>query len=150
MVYVSIYLLLPRAIEKNKWLSFSAILPAALAIIIAWGYFCYAVLFPLMDNFFQVASVITKKILFWNSISAGLISSLKLVIAAVAIKLLKYWYWKQKENERLEKEKIAVELQLLKAQIQPDVLFSSLDNIYRFAKNNPPKASELLLKLSDC
>jgi LytS/YehU family sensor histidine kinase len=71
------------------------------------------------------------------------------VIAAIAIKLVKYWWWKQKETERLEKEKIAVELKLLKAQIHPDVLFSSLESIYQFAQHNPPRASELLLKLSD-
>ena len=51
---------------------------------------------------------------------------------------------------RLEKEKINVELQLLKAQIHPDFLFSSLDNIYLFAQNNDAlRASSLLLKLSD-
>jgi sensor histidine kinase YesM len=146
MVYVSIYLLLPRVIKKRRWFSFSSIVAAAVAITIAWGYFCYAVLFPRLDHLFGFS---TKPIFFWNSIAAGLISSFKVVIAAVGIKLLKHWWQKQKENERLEKEKIAVELQLLKAQIHPDVLFSSLDAVYLFAQNNPHKASELLLKLSD-
>jgi len=149
IVYISIYLLLPRFIEKEKWISFSGILLTAIAITVAWGYFCYAVLFPILDGMFQLPGIIKKEILFWNSISAGFISSLKVVIAAIAIKLVKYWWWKQKETERLEKEKIAVELKLLKAQIHPDVLFSSLESIYQFAQHNPPRASELLLKLSD-
>ena len=149
IVYVSICLLLPRFIKKEKWISFIGILFTSIAITIAWGYFCYAVLFPLLENLFQLPGTVTKKILLWNSISAGLISSLKVVIAAVAIKLLKHWWFKQKENERLEKEKIVVELQLLKAQIQPEVLFSSLEHIHRFAQENPPKASAMLLKLSD-
>jgi len=149
IVYISIYLLLPRFIEKEKWISFSVILITAIAITIAWGYFSYAVLFPLLDNLFKLPGKITKEILLWNSISAGFISSLKVVIAAVAIKMVKYWWWKQKDTERLEKEKMAVELKLLKAQIQPDVLFSSLENIYQFALHSPPKASDLLLKLSD-
>lgn len=149
IVYTSIYLLLPRFFQRSRWLSFAFILSVAVAITIAWGFFCYAVLFPLLDNWFQVSSIITKKILLWNSISAGFISSLKVVVAAVGIRLLKRWWLKQKENERLEKEKVAVELQLLKAQIHPDVLFGSLDSIYSFAKNDPSKAAELLLKLSD-
>lgn len=148
IVYVSIYLLLPHAIEK-KWFSFSLILIVATIVTIVWSYCCYAILFPWLDNLFHVSGMITKKILFWNSVSAGFVSSLKVVIAAVAIKLVKYWWQKQKEAEKLEQEKIAVELQLLKAQIHPDVLFSSLENIYRCAQQNPPKASELLIKLSD-
>ncbi len=149
IVYVCVYLLLPRFIKKEDWISFSGILLSTIAITVAWGYFCYAVLFPLLDNLFQLPGIITRKVLLWNSISAGFLSALKVVIAAVAIKLLKYWYQKQKENERLEKEKIAVELRLLKAQIQPAMLFNSLEQIYRFAQDNPPKASALLLKLSD-
>lgn len=149
IVYVSIYLLLPRFIKKEKWISFCAILLIAVAITVAWGYFCYAVMFPMLDHLFQISSIITNKVLLWNSVSAGLISSLKVVIAAVAIKLLKHWYLKQKENERLEKEKIALELQLLKAQIHPDILFSSLEKIYSYAMSDPSKASALLLKLSD-
>ena len=148
IVYVSVYLLLP-CVQQRRWMAFAIVLPATIAITIAWGYFCYSVLFPALDNKFQISSVIIKKVLLWNSITAGLISSLKTVIAALGIKLLKYWYLKQKENERLKKEKIALELQLLKAQIQPDILFSSLDSIYTLANNNTSKASELLLKLSD-
>jgi sensor histidine kinase YesM len=149
IVYISIYLLLPRFIKKEKWISFSGILITTIAITVAWGYFCYAVLFPVLEELFQLPGAIKKNVLLWNSISASFISSLKVVIAAVAIKLIKYWWLKQKETERLEKEKIAVELQLLKAQIHPDLLFSSLENIYQFAQYHPSKASELLLKLSD-
>ena len=68
---------------------------------------------------------------------------------ALTIKLLKRWWLKQNENMRLEKEKIDVELQLLKAQIHPDFLFSSLDKIHDYALYNSAKASSLLLKLSD-
>ena len=85
----------------------------------------------------------------WNSVVAGMISALKVLAAAIAIKLLKRWYLQQTENDRLEREKFTVELQLLKAQINPDFLFHSLDNIYFFAETDPPKASELLLRLSD-
>jgi sensor histidine kinase YesM len=149
MVYVSAYLLLPRIINKRGWILSIGIFLVSLAITIAWGYFCYAELFPLLDKFFAISVILNHKIIFWNSISAGLISSIKIVIAALAIKLVKYWWQKQKETEKLEKEKIALELQLLKAQIHPDILFDSLENIYRFAKQNPPQASELIIKLSD-
>lgn len=149
IVYTTIYLLLPRFIEKKRLLPNAAILLVTIAITIAWSYLCYAILFPFLNASFHLSTAITKTILFWSSITAGFISALKVVAAAVGIKLLKYWWLKQKENERLEKEKIAVELQLLKAQIHPDILFSSLDSIYTYTLHDSGKASGLLLKLSD-
>jgi LytS/YehU family sensor histidine kinase len=63
--------------------------------------------------------------------------------------MVKRWYLKQKEKERVEKEKLITDLQLLKAQIHPGFLFSSLDHIHAYAKKNSQEAPELLLKLSD-
>jgi sensor histidine kinase YesM len=149
MVYMVIYFLLPRFAFKNLYFFFTAGILITVAIILAWAYFCYDLLFPSFDTWLNLPSGITKNILLWSSIAAGLISALKVVAAATAIKLLKRWYLKQKENERLEKEKINVEFKLLKAQIHPDFLFSSLDNIYLFTLKDSARASELLLKLSD-
>jgi sensor histidine kinase YesM len=149
IVYIFIYWLLPRFMLNSRWMAFAKGLLATFAIIIGWGYFCYAILFPLLDTLFHLPAIITKNVLFWSSITAGLLSALKIVAAAVGIKLLKRWWLKLKENQRVEKEKIAVELQLLKAQVHPDVLFSSLDAIHHFARNDTPRASGLLLKLSD-
>ncbi len=67
----------------------------------------------------------------------------------MAIKLMKYWWLKQKEKESLEREKINTELQLLKAQIRPGFLFNALNNIYAYSLAGSPRASEMLLKLSD-
>jgi LytS/YehU family sensor histidine kinase len=70
-------------------------------------------------------------------------------LIAVAIALLKLWWVKQKEKEQLERERINAEVQLLKAQIHPAFLFSTLNNITAEAKVASPKAPEMLIKLSD-
>ena len=49
----------------------------------------------------------------------------------------------------MEKEKLITDLQLMKAQIRPGFLFSSLDQIYKYAKKKSPEAPELLLKFAD-
>ncbi|MEL7002002.1 MAG: histidine kinase [Bacteroidota bacterium] len=49
----------------------------------------------------------------------------------------------------LEKEKRTNELNFLKAQINPHLLFNTLNNIYSLSKNEPESTSELILKLSD-
>jgi sensor histidine kinase YesM len=147
--YSTIYLLLPQFLLKGRYFSFTSLLLSAGLLVTAWTYLCYDSFFPLLDVAFHSSTAVTPNTLLWNSILAGLLSSLKLVAVAITIKILKRWWQKQKENMQLEKEKIRVELQLLKAQIHPDFLFSSLDNIYEYAKNNSIKASESLLKLSD-
>jgi LytS/YehU family sensor histidine kinase len=73
----------------------------------------------------------------------------KVAAVAVIIKYSKYWWLKQKEGQRLEKEKINAELQLLKAQVHPDFLFKTLNNIYTHAVASSPRTSGMLLKLSD-
>ena len=85
----------------------------------------------------------------WTSISAAPIGSIKVTLIAVAITLLKRWWLKQQEREQLEKEKVNGELQLLKAQIHPVFLFSTLNNIIAHAGTTSPKAPEMLIKLSD-
>jgi LytS/YehU family sensor histidine kinase len=74
---------------------------------------------------------------------------IKVAAVAAIIKYIKYWWLKQKENQRLEKEKINAELQLLKAQVHPDFLFKTLNNIYAHAASSSPRTSGMLLKLSD-
>jgi LytS/YehU family sensor histidine kinase len=90
-----------------------------------------------------------NKNIFWTSISAGLIGSIKVTFVAVAIKLLKLWWLKQKEKEQLEREKVHAELELLKAQIHPAFLFNTLTNIIKHAQVASSKAPEMLIKLSD-
>ena len=86
---------------------------------------------------------------FWPALNLGLMDFAKVAAAAGVIKYLKYWWLKQKESERLEKEKINAELQLLKAQVHPDFLVKTLNNIYTHAASSSPRTSGMLLKLSD-
>jgi len=79
----------------------------------------------------------------------GIINSVKVVAAAAIIKCVKYWWMKEKEREKMQQEKIDTELQLLKAQVHPDFLFKTLNNIYTHSLAASPRASEMLLKLSD-
>ncbi|MBA2762329.1 MAG: histidine kinase [Segetibacter sp.] len=79
----------------------------------------------------------------------GLIDPLKVVAAAAIIKYVKYWWQKQQESKKLEREKIDAELQLLKAQIHPNFLFTALNNLYVYSLAASPRAPEMLLKLSD-
>jgi LytS/YehU family sensor histidine kinase len=109
----------------------------------------HKLIFPLINSAFNYHPVVTSRNIWWTSIASGLFSAPKVIAVAIAIKLLKRWYLKQKEKERLEKEKLIADLQLLKAQIHPEFLFTTLDSVYAFALKDNSRAAILLLKLSD-
>ncbi len=50
---------------------------------------------------------------------------------------------------KLKSEKTKAELMLLKSQVSPHFFFNMLNNLYGLVAKDPPKAQELILKLSD-
>jgi len=148
--YLFINFLMPRYLFTKKYGGLALGVLVLSFLILMSSYFFHRTLFPAIDASFNNSPVIANKNTWWTSIVAGLLSAPKVISAAVAIKLLKRWYLKQKEKERLEKEKLLTDLQLLKAQMHPEFLFSSLHNICRLTeKKEPDKAGLLLLKLAD-
>jgi len=146
--YFVLWFLLPRYLLKGKY--FRLLLGIFLLgfVMAETSHLIYERIFPLGEKEFIPFSEKPSNT-WWASISAGLLSAIKIIAIAVAIKLLKRWWLKQKEKEQLEREKINAELQLLKAHIQPAFLFSTLNNIYVYALAGSPRASEMLMRLSD-
>jgi sensor histidine kinase YesM len=73
------------------------------------------------------------------------------LVAATAIcsfKLLKYWHLKEKRNLELLKEKTEAQLQLLTAQVHPNFLFNTLNNINSKAQNESPGSAKMIMELS--
>jgi sensor histidine kinase YesM len=147
--YCLIGFLIPRYLFKAKYLYFSAGLLLLAVLMIGVGYVITDIFFPVLDQLFDTGKVAPHINTLWTSFNTGLLSSLKVLSAAAAIKLVKHWWLKQTESEQLKREKINAELQLLKAQIHPAFLFQSLNTIYAYAVAGSPKTSEMLVKLSD-
>src|SRR5688572_6780132 len=147
--YAFIYFLLPRYLVKSKWMKLIAGISLLTVFLFAAGYFMYLQVFPFVNSIFNNTIDNADTSLLWSSISIGLLNAPKVIAAAAAIKLIKYWWLKQKEKEQLERKKIDTELQLLKAQIRPGFLFNALNNIYAYSLAGSQRASEMLLRLSD-
>ena len=147
--YAIIYILLPNFLLKKKyWPLITGVLLVCI-LMVPLGYFLYSIVYPFVDKLFNLHLAGPNKTIVWASIDASLVNAIKVTLVATAITLLKRWWLKQKEKEQLEKEKIDTELQLLKAQIHPAFLFSTLNNIISHARMASPKAPEMLIKLSD-
>ena len=147
--YSIIYIILPGYLLKKKYGFFITSILLVCTLIIPVVYFLYTLVYPFIDDLFNLHPAKANKTVLWVSIDAGLINALKVTLIAAAINLLKRWWLKQKEKEKLEKEKINADLQLLKAQIHPTFLFSTLNNIITHARAASPMAPEMLIKLSD-
>jgi sensor histidine kinase YesM len=147
--YSIIYVLLPAfQLKKNYWLLVSGIVITS-SLAMSTGYYLYAGVYPAVDKLFGLHLPDPDRFIVFRSIDASLVNAVKVTLIAAAIALLKRWWVKQKEKEQLERERINAEVQLLKAQIHPAFLFSTLNNITSEARKASPKAPEMLIKLSD-
>lgn len=146
--YPLIYFILPEII-KRKWLKATAYFILLCGFLYAATYFLFWNVFLFIDSTSGSSKTNYSVKRFWPALNLGLMNFAKVAAAAAIIKYLKYWWLKQKESQRLEKEKINAELQLLKAQVHPDFLFKTLNNIYTHAESSSPRTSGMLLKLSD-
>jgi sensor histidine kinase YesM len=146
--YPLLYFILPKII-KGKWLKATASFILLCSLLFTASGFLYWQIFSSIDSLWGSSKSIPALSRSWPAINLGLMNFAKVAAAAVIIKYLKYWWLKQKEGQRLEKEKINAELQLLKAQVHPDFLFKTLNNIYTHAAEASPRTSGMLLKLSD-
>ena len=147
--YSILYFFFPNYFFKKKYVRLITGVLLLFIFIIPVGYFLYYIVYPFIDRLFKFHTTEINQNILWTSISAAPIGSIKVTLIAVAITLLKRWWLKQQEREQLEKEKVNGELQLLKAQIHPVFLFSTLNNIIAHAGTTSPKAPEMLIKLSD-
>jgi two-component system LytT family sensor kinase len=148
--YYFISYLMPQYLFKARYIALVTQTLILGFLILLSSYFIHKTVLPLIHSAFNYEPVIANQNIWWTTITSGLLSAPKVICAAAAIKLLKRWWRKQKEKERLEKEKLMTDLQLLKAQMHPEFLFSSLDNICLMTqKKNIDGASMLLLKLAD-
>ena len=147
--YLVLYFFLPQYLLKGKYLKLILLTLILAAIMATLSHLAYQFIFPLGENKSIPFTKGSNSNNWWASIFAGPLNAIKIILAAVAIKLVKRWWLKHKESQQLEREKINAELQLLKAQMHPGFLFNTLNNIYVYALAGSPRASEMLLKLSD-
>ena len=148
--YFFIGYLMPQFLFKARYTKLVSHVLVLAVLILLSSYFIHKSLVPLINNAFHYKPAVANHNIWWTSITSGLLSAPKIICAAAAIKLVKRWWFKQKEKERLEKEKLITDLQLLKTQMHPELLFSSLDSIRLMTqKKNTASASMLLLKLAD-
>ena len=143
ITYFFIYYLLPKTIEKKKYLLFIAgflltyIAGTAINYFTAEWFLIVTGFFPnTFQHRFEMSNINTR----WGMVIATI---------ALGIKLSKNWYVQQKENLEIIKIKARTEMQSEKARIHPELLLRSLDTIYNNIQSGYDKAPSLILNLSE-
>ncbi len=143
-VYINLYLLIPRFLDKQHYLIY--IFSLAVLFVLFYGIHIFTfdvlseVLFP---GYYLITFYDYLELLKYFIIYIGL---------TTLFMLSKYWFELLESKKRLvesEKEKIQNELKALKAQVNPHFLFNSLNTIYSLALNNSKDTPSVILKLSN-
>ena len=148
-VYFNLYYLIPRFLQKGKYLVYIATLVLTILITslsIIGGYFVNAIVVDLpFETLFN-----TKPSQFFELFkSNALPSTLASMTLAMSIKLTKNWMASEKQRNAIEKENLKTELKFLRSQFNPHFLFNTINSIFVLIHKNQDVASESLAKFSE-
>ena len=148
-VYFNLYFLIPRFLEKGKYVQFLMLLLLtilATAAMIVPGYYIGAwAAGKTLEEFFGLGNYE----FFHMMLGGPLSSTVAATTFAMSIKLAKNWLQTQRRQQMLEKEKLETELNFLKYQFNPHFLFNSINSIFFLIHKNPDMASASLAKFSE-
>jgi two-component system, LytTR family, sensor kinase len=143
LVYINIYLLIPRFLTRKKYFYYGLFLILAL--------FATASADQLLKTFytepgsmlFSYTAGLTLKKLFSESVGLFYLTGF-----TTGIKLSKDWIQNQQLMKEKEKQYLETELNFLKTQIHPHFFFNTLNNLYSLTLKKSDQAPEVVLKLS--
>lgn len=148
-VYFNLYFLIPRYLERGKYLRYLAYLTLTILVtasVIVSGYHIGALFSTKpIEVLYNVRSADFFFLFKYNSLD----STIAAMALAMSIKLTKNWMASKRKQDLLEKEKLETELKFLKSQFNPHFLFNTINSIFVLIHKNPDMASESLAKFSN-
>ena len=148
-VYFNLYFLMPRFLEKGKYVSYILLVIATIifaAAFITLGY--YAAAWLSGKSFMSLYGVDPHRYTYFFQINT-LPSTAASMTLGMSVKLTKNWIQTKQREKLLEKEKLETELNYLRSQFNPHFLFNTINSIFFLIHKNPDKASASLAKFSE-
>lgn len=140
-VYISIYNLIPKLIQKK----YAKFFVGAYYVLLMILFFELVINFYFLFTPMEIEGRVNPAVFDVYLRTAGI---LLIVFFASVITLVERWYFIQQKTVRLEKEKLEAELKILKAQLNPHFLFNTLNNLYALALKKSEESPRAILKLS--
>lgn len=144
IIYLNLYVLLPRLLLKKKYLQYLLAVVFCLFLGAVWQRIMVLYVYIPM----QGGNINAPFFNFPIMLRVAMIINSILILTSGAYILMKGYQYQQMIKE-LEKEKLSAELKFLKSQVQPHFLFNTLNNLYGLTLRQSPKAPEIVLKLSE-
>jgi len=144
LVYLNLYILIPRLLLKKKYLEYISLLTAG---IVAIG----SAIIYIEKLYVYRGSVEYAPAAIFNfpNLFIRCFEQVYLIGITTSIKLVKEWLKHQQLAKEKEKHYLQTELNFLKSQIQPHFFFNTLNNLYSLTLKKSDQAPEIVLKLSD-
>ncbi len=143
MVYVNIYILVPRFFFRTKYITYFILL--VLMGVIGLNLIGYG--FKSLFSDFRVVNI--KKEGEKGSIYEGVLMCVPIILTTTTVKLLQKWIHDNKRIAELSNLTLQMELNELRNQINPHFLFNMLNNVKALTRTDPEKASAVIVKLSE-
>ncbi|HEX3935195.1 MAG TPA: histidine kinase [Puia sp.] len=146
-VYFNLYFLMPRYLEKSRFILYTALVlltSAIAAVLITPAYYIAAWLAHT-----TIAKMWGEKACIFFFFSGALITTLGSTTLGMSIKLTKNWIQSKRHQQALEKEKLETELNFLRYQFNPHFLFNTINSIFFLIHKNPDVAAASLAKFSE-
>lgn len=146
VVYLNLFWLFPKFLLKRRYLSYMFLLSVAMMIALAIqmateyiSYSCWPELYE-RASYFSIPMVM-------DYISSFMLSTLCMIGGTMTV-LLKEWMIDHQRVSQMEKAHVLSEVEQLKEQVSPELLFKTLHHSGELTLNEPGKASKMLMKLS--
>jgi len=143
-VFINLFVLMPRYLNKNKFAWFVTLFVLNLIIFSIFNYY-------LFDKFIDYVLPGYYFISYYSIWDILKFFSAFFIITTL-LKLSREWFILSNERQRLtllEKEKTDAELKALMNQVNPHFLFNSLNVLYSLALNDKKETPDAIIKLSD-
>jgi len=141
LFFIITYVLIPKLFNAKKYILFFISLLGSIAV---FGALEEGVLEKILAPQTKGANDVT-----WQSIYWFFEEILLPLLVFVSVKFVFDSFTQQQKVVEIEKDRLDNELKLLKSQIQPHILFNSLNSLYHFAISKSDKVPDLILKLSN-
>lgn len=139
--YMVIYWLIPQFFNERRYIVFSLLLLAGIAVSAAFILVTMTGVFMLFSR--PVSYSYTSEFFYI------LVANCYTIVAVVAVKSVRDKVRSDRRNTLLEKEKTENELRFLKSQMNPHFLFNAINSIYVLIKKDPEFAGLTLVKFAD-
>lgn len=143
MMYFHLYVLVPQLLNKRRYVMYAV---STVALVFAYSYVNYYLLTLIPESISSIGLV--DYISQLNS-QYDIIEGFFTLVITYSIKYAGQVRSTQTRLLQLQRDNLTLELNALKAQINPHFLFNTLNNIYSLALRKSDKTADMVLRLSD-